>query len=103
LYRPSIIELPRTDEGGGPAGVKEPADEGRGPAGVVEGLDAPKENCPAPFLVRRSGVDGRGLDENGTWKLDIVGIAPNRCNLNAVAELAPEFENQALFSSVTVM
>lgn len=54
------------DEGGGPAGVNDPADEGGGPAGVVEGLEAPKENCFAPFLFLLSGVDGGGLDENGT-------------------------------------
>ena len=31
------FELPNTEEGGGPAGVKEAAEDGGGPAGVVEG------------------------------------------------------------------
>lgn len=44
----SIKELPKIEEGGGPAGVKEPVDEGGGPAGVVEGIDAPNEK---PLLV----------------------------------------------------
>jgi hypothetical protein len=34
------VELPRYDDGGGPAGVKDPADDGGGPAGVVEGFEA---------------------------------------------------------------
>jgi hypothetical protein len=63
-------ELPNTDEGGGPAGVKEPADDGGGPAGVVEGLDTPKGNCLAPSLELLSGVDG-GLEDSGTWNPDI--------------------------------
>jgi hypothetical protein len=67
------------DEGGGPAGVNDPADEGGGPAGVVEGLEAPKENWFAPFLFLLSGVDGGGLDENGTWKPDIFNMAHCRC------------------------
>jgi hypothetical protein len=53
------MELPKTDEGGGPAGVYEPAEDGGGPAGVVEGLVAPKANALLDFL---SGVDG-GLEE----------------------------------------
>ena len=68
------MELPSIDEGGGPAGVNEPADEGGGPAGVVEGLEAPKENCLAPSWLLLSGVDG-GLEENGTWKPDIMRLA----------------------------
>lgn len=45
LYAPSNLELPKTDDGGGPAGVKDPADEGGGgPAGVVEGSKALNEN-----------------------------------------------------------
>ena len=36
-----IIELPRKEDGGGPAGVNEPPEEGGGPAGVVEGFEAP--------------------------------------------------------------
>ncbi len=60
------IELPKTEDGGGPAGVKEPVEEGGGPAGVVEGF-APKEK---PLLDLLSGVEG-GLEEYGTLK-DIV-------------------------------
>lgn len=58
----SSIELPKKDDGGGPAGVKEPADEGGGPAGVVDGFEAAKEKPLLPLLDRLSGVDG-GLDE----------------------------------------
>jgi hypothetical protein len=47
------------DEGGGPAGVYEPAEDGGGPAGVVEGFVAPNENALPDFL---SGVAG-GLEE----------------------------------------
>lgn len=55
------LELPNTEEGGAPAGVKDAAEEGGGPAGVVEGLfEAPNENALFDFL---SGVDGAGLDE----------------------------------------
>ena len=50
------------DDGGRPAGVKEPADDGGGPAGVVEGSAAPE--CFEPLLVFLSGVDG-GLEEFG--------------------------------------
>jgi len=53
------MELPKTDDGGGPAGVKEPAEEGGGPAGVVEGFVAPEKNGLLDFL---SGVVG-GLEE----------------------------------------
>lgn len=64
-FEEPIIELPRNEEGGGPAGVKVPADDGGRPAGVFEGL-APKLNVlSAPFLDRLSGVEG-GLEENGT-------------------------------------
>jgi hypothetical protein len=64
-YCGSSLELPRAEDGGRPAGVKEPADEGGGgPAGVVEGLLSPKY-CLAPLLDLRSGVEG-GLDEKGT-------------------------------------
>src|ERR1700694_1295814 len=66
-------ELPKTDEGGGPAGVKEPADDGGGPAGVVEGLDAPKEYCLAPAVELLPGVEG-GLEDKGTWTPDIFGL-----------------------------
>jgi len=69
LYSEFNNELPKTDEGGGPAGVNDPADEGGGPAGVVDRFEAPKENFFE--ASRRSGVDG-GLEENGTWKPDIV-------------------------------
>lgn len=59
-------ELPNNDAGGGPAGVYERAEEGGGPAGVVEGLEAAKENLSPPLRLRRSGVEGRGLEEAGT-------------------------------------
>ena len=66
----SIVELPRKEEGGGPAGVKEPADDGGGgPAGVVEPCESPKrflESC-----CDRFGVDG-GLEEYGAWKLIVI-------------------------------
>lgn len=65
------IELLKADEGGGPAGVKDPAEDGGGPAGVVEGFEAPNEYCLAPSFVLLSGVEG-GLEDNGTWKPDIV-------------------------------
>jgi hypothetical protein len=58
---PPSIELPKIDDGGGPAGVYDPAEDGGGPAGVVEGFVAPNENGLPEFL---SGVDG-GLDEKG--------------------------------------
>jgi len=51
--------------------VNEPADDGGGPAGVVEGLDTPKECCLVLSLELLSGVDG-GLEDNGTWKPDIL-------------------------------
>ena len=35
-----VRELPKAEEGGGSAGVKEAADEGGGPAGVVDGLSS---------------------------------------------------------------
>jgi hypothetical protein len=54
------IELPRTDDGGGPAGVNDPAEEGGGPAGVVEGFE--RLNIFLPLLDFLSGVDG-GLEE----------------------------------------
>lgn len=67
-----IMELPRKDEGGGPAGVNDPDEEGGGgPAGVVEGFEAPKEKGLLPFFDFLSGVAG-GLDENGTWKPDMA-------------------------------
>lgn len=57
----SSIELPRIEDGGGPAGVKDPAEEGGGPAGVVEGLfEAPK--IFLLLLGFLSGVAG-GLEE----------------------------------------
>lgn len=59
----SIIELPKADDGGGPAGVNDPVDDGGGPAGVVEGF-APNEKALVDFL---SGVEGAGLEEYGTW------------------------------------
>ena len=59
LLVPSI-ELPRIEDGGGPAGVKDPAEEGGGPAGVVEGFETP--NIFLPLLDFLSGVDG-GLEE----------------------------------------
>jgi hypothetical protein len=70
LYCESSLELSKTDEGGGPAGVNEPADDGGGPAGVVEGFEVPKENSLEPSLDLLSGVDG-GLEDDGNWKPDI--------------------------------
>ena len=32
-------ELPKTEEGGGSAGVNDPTEDGGGPAGVVEGFE----------------------------------------------------------------
>ena len=58
-------ELPKTEGGGGPAGVKEAADEGGGPAGVVEGwLNTlpPKKEGLRWSGVCRPGVDGGLLD-----------------------------------------
>jgi hypothetical protein len=72
------IELPRTDEGGGPAGVNDPEDEGGGPAGVVDGFEAAKENKLLSLFDLLSGVDGSGLEEKGTWKPDIVEVEPDR-------------------------
>ena len=49
--------LPKTDDGGGPCGVKEWADEGGGPAGVVDGLapGVPKRRlCPFAAGVPKS-------------------------------------------------
>lgn len=61
-----ICELPNTDDGGGPKGVKEGAEDGGGgPAGVVEGLDA--------RLLDRSGVDG-GLELNGVLKAMVSSL-----------------------------
>jgi hypothetical protein len=57
-----IIELPRKNEGGGPAGVNDPVEEGGGPAGVVEGFDAPNEKLLLPLFDLLSGVAG-GLEE----------------------------------------
>ncbi len=70
-----IIELPRNDEGGGPAGVKEPAEDGGGPAGVVEGFEAPKAKTLLPLFDLRSGVDG-GLELYGVWKDISAASAP---------------------------
>ena len=61
-FVPPSMELPKTDEGGGPAGVYEPAEDGGGPAGVVEGFVAPKEKALLDFF---SGVEGGGLEEKG--------------------------------------
>jgi hypothetical protein len=44
---PCIMELPKNEAVGAPAGVKEATEEGGGPAGVVEGLSPRKEN-PVP-------------------------------------------------------
>lgn len=73
LLADGSCELPNTDEGGGPAGVNEPADEGGGPAGVVVGLVARfmNEFPKLPLRVRRSGVEGV-LEDNGTVQPDIV-------------------------------
>lgn len=50
-------------EGGGPAGVNDPAEDGGGgPAGVVEGFETLK-GSKGSFLLRLSGVEG-GLEEN---------------------------------------
>lgn len=55
-------ELPSTEDGGGPAGVNEPAEEGGGgPAGVVDGSVPPKKLLVPP-PGRLSGVEG-GLEE----------------------------------------
>lgn len=59
------IELPKKDDGGGPAGVNDADEEGGGPAGVVEGFVVPNLNGPFPLLALFSGVDG-GLEEKGT-------------------------------------
>lgn len=66
-------ELPKMVEGGGPAGVKD-APVGGGPAGVVDGFSAIslKTNPSLDRFGRESGVVG-GLDENGTWKVDMAG------------------------------
>ena len=58
----SATELPRNDDGGGPAGVNDPVDEGGGPAGVVEGFEAPNKPL-LPLFDLLSGVAG-GLEEN---------------------------------------
>jgi hypothetical protein len=61
------IELPKTDDGGGPAGVNDLDEEGGGPAGVVEGFEFAKENILLPLFDFFSGVEGpNGLEENGT-------------------------------------
>lgn len=60
-FVPPNMKLPKTDEGGGSAGVYEPAEDGGGPAGVVEGFVAPKEIALTDFF---SGVVG-GLEERG--------------------------------------
>ena len=57
-------ELPRYDDGGGPAGVKDADEEGGGPAGVVEGFEAANVKILSPLPDRLSGVDG-GLEERG--------------------------------------
>lgn len=76
----SIVELPRNDDGGGPAGVKEPAEEGGGgPAGVVEPLESPK-NCLEPFCDL-FGVDGE-LDEYGAW--NVIAIFANMQRSTAI-------------------
>ena len=60
------------DEGGLPSGVKDRSDEpGGGPAGVVDGFDA-KLFAKGLLLRLVSGVEG-GLEEKGTWNVDIVG------------------------------
>jgi hypothetical protein len=68
-----IIELPRKDDGGGPAGVNEPVDEGGGPAGVVDGFEAPNGKLLLLLLDLLSGVDG-GLEEYGTWKAIVLSL-----------------------------
>lgn len=55
--------------------MKDLAEDGGGPAGVVEGFDIPKELGFVSYRVRASGVDG-GLDENGTWKPDMMKLEP---------------------------
>lgn len=82
---PRGCELPKSDDGGGPAGVKERADEGGGPAGVVEGFGANallklKPSFPPLFEPCRppGGVDG-GLEENGTVNaFDMVKVCDRR-------------------------
>jgi len=55
------MELPRYDDGGGPAGVEDSADdEGGGPAGVVEEVSSKLYDLALRGL---SGVEGCGLDE----------------------------------------
>ena len=67
-------ELPKTLDGGGPAGVKERAEEGGGPAGVVEGWATKPANgfpCLLDVRERESGVDG-GLEDSGTVQPDMM-------------------------------
>lgn len=60
----ALKELPKTDRGGGPAGVVDLLlrYEGGGPAGVVEGLEK------SGFLPLRLGVDGE-LENGLLWEL----------------------------------
>jgi hypothetical protein len=46
-------ELPKIEEGGGSAGVKDPTEDGGGPAGVVEGLEGRPLGDFAKTLVGR--------------------------------------------------
>ena len=71
LAKPRIMELPRNDGEGAPAGVNEWLEEGGGPAGVVDG-SVPKLNLPLPRGF--SGVeksDGRPKEENGLDMADM--------------------------------
>lgn len=73
-------ELPKTVDGGGPAGVKDVTVSGGGPAGVVDGFSAIPPVRVGLSLEGRdleSGVVG-GLDEKGTWKDDIAAKVANK-------------------------
>lgn len=58
------------EEGGGSAGVNDPADDGGGPAGVVEGFEGRPLGDFAKMLIAlwpEPGVEGAcGLEESGT-------------------------------------
>lgn len=72
---PRIMELPRYESEGAPAGVKEAAEDGGGgPAGVVEGL-SPNIGLPEPNRCPLSGVEGGRLSSSsGKAKVGIAGV-----------------------------
>ena len=51
-------ELPKIDDGGGSAGVKDPTEEGGGPAGVVEGFGAKEVFTESCRGFGKKGLDG---------------------------------------------